>query len=94
MIVVCGEALIDIVDAGDGSLRPMPGGGPFNTALALARLEVPASILGRLSFGAALLAWLHDHGALKADLAHGAADLESALGFAGAEHPRRAALMH
>lgn len=49
MIVVCGEALIDIVAAGDGFLRPMPGGGPFNTALALARLEVPTSFLGRLS---------------------------------------------
>jgi hypothetical protein len=24
VIVVCGEALIDIVDAGDGALRPMP----------------------------------------------------------------------
>lgn len=49
MIVVCGEALIDIVADGDGTFRPMPGGGPFNTAVALARLEVPTSFLGRLS---------------------------------------------
>ena len=49
MIVVCGEALIDIVADGDGPFWPMPGGGPFNTALALARLEVPTSFLGRLS---------------------------------------------
>jgi fructokinase len=49
MIVVCGEALIDIVPDGDGPFRPMPGGGPFNTALALARLEVPTSFLGRIS---------------------------------------------
>jgi fructokinase len=49
LIVVCGEALIDIVADGDGAFRPMPGGGPFNTALALARLEVPTSFLGRLS---------------------------------------------
>ena len=49
MIVVCGEALIDIVADGDGTFRPMPGGGPFNTALALARLEVPTCFLGRLS---------------------------------------------
>ena len=65
MIVVCGEALIDIVDAGDGVFRPMPGGGPFNTALALARLEVPASFLGRLStdpFGRMLAQRLADEG--------------------------------
>lgn len=49
MIVVCGEALIDLIPDGDGTFRPMPGGGPFNTALALARLEVPTSFLGRLS---------------------------------------------
>src|SRR5260370_23289909 len=49
MIVVCGEALIDFIPSGDGTFRPVPGGGPFNTALALARLEVPTSFLGRLS---------------------------------------------
>src|SRR5258708_40159364 len=49
MIVVCGEALIDLIPDGDGTFRPMPGGGPFNAALALARLEVPTSFLGRLS---------------------------------------------
>ena len=49
MIVVCGEALIDIVADGDGPFWPVPGGGPFNTALALARLDVPTSFLGRLS---------------------------------------------
>src|SRR5260370_13907817 len=49
MIVVCGEALIDLIPDGDGTFRPVPGGGPFNTALALARLEVPTSFLGRLS---------------------------------------------
>jgi fructokinase len=51
-----------------------------------------------------LIAWLHDRGALKRDLALGAADLESSLEFAcqvasltctraGAEPPRRAALV-
>ncbi len=49
MIVVCGEALIDIVPAGDGSRRPVLGGGPFNTARALARLGAPTAFLGRLS---------------------------------------------
>jgi len=49
VIVVCGEALIDMVAAGDGTQRPTPGGGPFNTARALARLGVPTSFLGHFS---------------------------------------------
>jgi fructokinase len=49
VIVVCGEALIDMVTSGDGTRRPTPGGGPFNTARALARLEVPAAFLGHFS---------------------------------------------
>jgi fructokinase len=49
LIVVCGEALMDMIDAGDGTRRAMPGGGPFNTARALARLGVPTAFLGRLS---------------------------------------------
>lgn len=49
MIVVCGEALIDLIDSGDGNPRPAPGGAPFNTARALARLGVPTAFLGRLS---------------------------------------------
>ena len=49
MIVVCGEALIDIIPAGDDTRRPVPGGGPFNTARALARLGAPTAFLGRLS---------------------------------------------
>ncbi len=44
MIVVAGEALIDVVDG-----RERAGGGPFNTARALARLSVPVAFLGRLS---------------------------------------------
>ena len=49
MIVVCGEALIDMIQNGDGSQRAAPGGGPFNTARALARLGVPTAFLGHLS---------------------------------------------
>lgn len=49
MIVVCGEALVDQVISGNGSLRPSPGGGPFNTARALARLGVPTAFLGHFS---------------------------------------------
>jgi len=49
VIVVCGEALIDMVTTGGGNRRPTPGGGPFNTARALARLEVPTAFLGHFS---------------------------------------------
>jgi len=49
VIVVCGEALIDVIHNGDGTQRTAPGGGPFNTARALARLGVPTAFLGRLS---------------------------------------------
>lgn len=64
-IVVCGEALIDIVPAGDGVLQALPGGGPFNTARALGRLGVPTSFLGRLSddgFGEILATRLREDG--------------------------------
>jgi fructokinase len=49
VIVVCGEALIDVIHNGDGTQRMVPGGGPFNTARALARLGVPTAFLGHLS---------------------------------------------
>ena len=47
MIVVCGEALIDRIPPPRGT--DTPGGGPFTTARALARLGVPAQFLGHLS---------------------------------------------
>jgi fructokinase len=48
VIVVGGEALVDLFDE-QGLLRPVPGGGPFNTAIALGRLGVPVAYLGTLS---------------------------------------------
>jgi fructokinase len=57
LILIAGEALIDLVPAGDGMLAAHPGGGPFNTARALGRLERPVAYLGRIStdrFGAEL----------------------------------------
>lgn len=47
MIAVAGEALMDVIRNGAQTARP--GGGPFNTARALARLGVPAAFIGRLS---------------------------------------------
>ncbi|MFH8292240.1 carbohydrate kinase [Streptomyces sp. NPDC018059] len=66
MIVVAGEALIDLVpqDAEEGAaaglpaLAPRLGGGPYNTAVALGRLGSPVAFCSRVSrdaFGEALL---------------------------------------
>jgi fructokinase len=49
VVVVCGEALIDVIRDSSGKESSVPGGGPFNTARALARLGVPVAYLGRLS---------------------------------------------
>jgi fructokinase len=64
MIAVAGEALIDLVFT-DGVLRPHPGGGPYNTAIALGRLDVPVGFAGRISddpFGRLLLRSLAESG--------------------------------
>ncbi len=66
MIVVVGEALVDLV-AEPGGVRyaARPGGGPANTAVALARLGVPASLLARIAddaFGRLSRARLADAG--------------------------------
>jgi fructokinase len=66
LIVVCGEALIDMVHNDDGTQHAAPGGGPFNTARALARLGVPTAFLGHLStdeFGQELAGLLKEDGA-------------------------------
>ncbi|WP_316745610.1 carbohydrate kinase [Streptomyces sp. MK7] len=61
MIVVAGEALIDLVPRGAGALadlKPALGGGPYNTAVALGRLGSPTAFCSRTSndaFGQALL---------------------------------------
>lgn len=49
MIVVAGEALIDLILHPDGRLVPVPGGGPYNTVRAIGRLGVPCSWIGGLS---------------------------------------------
>lgn len=61
MIIVAGEALIDLIVHPDGRLTAAPGGGPFNTARTIGRLGVEVAFLGRLStdrFGRTLSAAL------------------------------------
>jgi fructokinase len=65
VIVVAGEALIDLVAGPDGAVHAHPGGGPFTTARTIARLGRPAALLTRLStdrFGRRLEALLAEDG--------------------------------
>lgn len=48
MIVTAGEALVDLVEDGT-TVRAVAGGGPFNTAIALGRLDVEVGFLGSVS---------------------------------------------
>ncbi|WP_353946662.1 carbohydrate kinase [Streptomyces sp. HUAS MG91] len=70
MIVVAGEALIDLVPQGGtgdplAPLLPARGGGPYNTAVALGRLGADVAFCSRVStdaFGAALVSRLEKEG--------------------------------
>ncbi|TQN28358.1 fructokinase [Haloactinospora alba] len=71
MIVVGGEALVDLVPEDPvpppqlAPLAPRLGGGPYNVAIALARMGSPTSFLSRISrdrFGQALLEHLRECG--------------------------------
>jgi fructokinase len=75
VIAVAGEALIDLIED-DTGLHPFPGGGPFNTAVALGRLGVPVGFLGRLSddpFGRLLDGLLAENGVDRRYVLHGQA---------------------
>jgi fructokinase len=65
VIVVAGEALVDLLVRPDGSVTAIQGGGPFTTARTIGRLGVPVAFLGRLSgdgFGRAMAARLLEDG--------------------------------
>ena len=52
MILVCGEALVDLVPVvadGETTYAPRAGGSPYNVAIGLGRLGVPVGFLGRVS---------------------------------------------
>lgn len=50
MIVVGGEALVDLVISPTGDVTAKLGGGPFNAARTVGRLGVPVAFLGSLSY--------------------------------------------
>lgn len=65
VITVCGELVADLIEQPDGSLVPVPGGSPANTALACARLGYDVHFLGRFGddvFGERARARLLDNG--------------------------------
>lgn len=64
-VVVCGETVVDLVQAGPRSWTSLPGGSPANVAVGLSRLEVPTGLLARLAgdaFGQLLRGHLEDAG--------------------------------
>jgi fructokinase len=61
VIVIVGEALVDLVVAVDGTITATPGGAPFNVARACARLGAPVALVAAVStdrFGERLQAQL------------------------------------
>ncbi|MEV5980331.1 carbohydrate kinase [Streptomyces sp. NPDC052114] len=100
MIVVAGEALIDLVPqgapdapgAGGGTglpaLAPRLGGGPYNTAVALGRLGSPVAFCSRVSrdaFGEALLGGLRAAGVDTAYVERGPEPTTLAVASIGAD---------
>src|SRR5690242_547260 len=65
VLLVCGEALIDLVSEPDGRYAARPGGGPANTAVTLGRLGIDVSLAARIStdpFGARIRRHLAESG--------------------------------
>ncbi|MFF6916995.1 PfkB family carbohydrate kinase [Streptomyces sp. NPDC012466] len=91
MIVVAGEALIDLVPQGTGALaalQPALGGGPFNTAVALGRLGSCAAFCSRVSsdaFGEALLDRLRESGVDVSSVQRGAEPTTLAVATVGTD---------
>ncbi|MET9146063.1 carbohydrate kinase [Streptomyces sp. NPDC004042] len=91
MIVVAGEALIDLVPQGVGALadlKPALGGGPYNTAVALGRLGSPAAFYSRTSrdaFGEALLDGLRRAGVDVSGVQRGGEPTTLAVATVGAD---------
>ncbi len=49
LILVTGEALVDLIPVGATTFEAVLGGSPFNTAIGLGRLAVPTAYAGRIS---------------------------------------------
>ena len=65
MIISLGEGLIDFVSQKDLEFIGFPGGSPYNTSVAIARMGIPGQYLGRVStdlFGNQLMEHLDKNG--------------------------------
>lgn len=65
LILVTGEALVDLIPVGAATFEAVLGGSPFNTAIGLGRLAVRAGYAGRIStdtMGEALVERLSESG--------------------------------
>jgi fructokinase len=65
MILVSGEVLVDLATHDNKALSAHLGGGPFNTARTLGRLDIPVAFVGRVSsdaFGRQVRSALADDG--------------------------------
>jgi fructokinase len=65
LIVVAGDALVDLIVRPSGEIVAVGGGGPYNSARAIGRLGVPTAFVGGLAtdrFGRMLEAGLRDDG--------------------------------
>ena len=93
MIVVAGEALVDVITRRDGSIDAVPGGGPFNTARAIGRLGVPVAWAGVLSVDEHGARWPESLAAdgVSLDLVQ-RTDAADDAGVRGARRSRRGAL--
>ena len=49
MIISLGEALIDFISQGKMDFSGFLGGSPYNTSIAIGRMGVPCSFLGKIS---------------------------------------------
>ena len=49
LVLVTGEALVDLIPIGATTFEAVLGGSPFNTAIGLGRLAVPTGFAGRIS---------------------------------------------
>ena len=74
LVLVSGEALVDLIPRGDTTYEAVLGGSPYNTAIGLGRLGVPTGFAGRLSsdtMGEALIKQLE---ASNVDASHSVVD--------------------
>ena len=65
MVISLGEALIDFISQKELDFSGFPGGSPFNTSVAVARMGIPCRFLGRMStdlFGEQLSSYLEKNG--------------------------------